>query len=51
MTDPQQPLEMRPVEEAKLRDAFQSFDADKDGEITGDEIQKVGGHRVIKLQN
>ena len=41
MTDSQLPLEMRPLDEEKLRDAFELFDADKDGEINADELQKV----------
>ena len=42
MTDsPQLPLEMRPLDEEKLREAFDLFDADKDGEINADELQKV----------
>ena len=41
MTESQQPLEMRAWDEEKLRDAFELFDADKDGEINADELQKV----------
>ena len=41
MTDSQLSLEMRPLDEEKLRDAFELFDADKDGEINADELQKV----------
>ena len=41
MTDTQLALEMRPLDEEKLRDAFELFDADKDGEINADELQKV----------
>ena len=41
MTESQQPLEMRPLDEEKLREAFELFDADKDGEINADELQKV----------
>ena len=41
MTDSQLALEMRPLDEEKLRDAFELFDADKDGEINTDELQKV----------
>ena len=41
MTESQEPLEMRPLDEEKLRDAFELFDADKDGEINAAELQKV----------
>ena len=41
MTESQPPLEMRAWDEEKLRDAFELFDADKDGEINADELQKV----------
>ena len=41
MTESQQPLEMRAWDEEKLRDAFELFDADKDGEINAAELQKV----------
>ena len=41
MTESQQPLEMRALDEEKLREAFELFDADKDGEINADELQKV----------
>ena len=41
MSDSQQMLEVRPLDEERLLEAFQLFDADKDGEITADEIQKV----------
>lgn len=41
MTESQQPLEMRAWDEEKLRDAFELFDADKDGEINAEELQKV----------
>ena len=41
MTESQEPLEMRPLDEEKLREAFELFDADKDGEINAEELQKV----------
>ena len=36
-----QSLEMEPLNEEKLRDAFELLDTDKDGELNADEIQKV----------
>ena len=49
MTDSQSPLEMRPLDEDKLRDAFELFDADKDGEINASELQKVSTTALICL--
>lgn len=40
MTD-SKTLEMQPLDEEKLRDAFELFDEDKDGELTAEEIQKI----------
>ena len=47
MTESQQPLEMRPLDEEKLREAFELFDADKDGEINADELQKVNALTLL----
>ena len=51
MTDSQLALEMRPLDEEKLRDAFELFDADKDGEINTDELQKVPPSLLCRVKS